>query len=449
MEVQIETRKLIKPSTPTPTHLRELKLSCFDQIAPTTHVSFILFFPAPVNGQTLQKLETSLSQVLTKLYPFAGRLVEDRNAIDCDDQGVEYLEARVCNAEMNQFIMDEIEAKSVNRLAPYPNELEFTTNILAVQVNKFNCGGLAIGVSLSHKFADAFTVFMFVNAWATCCRLGVDAVKCFSFETGSVLPAAAFRVKHKVPVPEDKSETLVTKRFIFSSSALSTLKAKLAPLVSDSSGLSRAQILIALIWKARIALAKTKNGSSRDSLQIFPFNFRGRTGLPIPTNGAGNLFMNVTVCCIANRDIHLDLLLHLVNLVGNGIRNAVEAFARAETAEDLLSLATDSSRVIHGELVKGDTDICLLTSWCRFPYYEADFSWGKPVWIASAHKATEMVLLLDAGGFDVGGIEAWVTLEPDNMARFEQDPDILAYGSKPSEFFTRVNSNQFQRTQAN
>ncbi|GMJ12909.1 hypothetical protein like AT3G26040 [Hibiscus trionum] len=437
MEVQIETRKLIKPSSPTPSHLRELKLSCFDQIAPSTYGSFILFFPAPINGGTLEKLETSLSEVLTKLYPFAGRLVDDRNVIDCNDQGVEYLEARVYNVGMNQFIMDELEAKSVNRLAPYPNEMDFTPNILSVQVNKFDCGGLAIGVSLSHKFADAFTIFTVVNAWATCCRTSLDAVKCLSFETGSVLPAAVFTVSQKVPVPEDNSETLITKRFFFSSSAMSTLKAKLAPLVADSSRLSRAQILIALIWKARIELAKMKHGSLRDSLQIFPFNFRGRTGLPIPTNAAGNLFRNVTVRFTANTVIHLDLLLHLVNSVGSEIRNAAESFARAETAEDLFSAATDSSRVIHEVLVKGNTDICLLTSCCRFSYYEADFGWGKPSWIASAHKAMEMVLLLDSG-FNDGGIEAWVTLEPNNMARFEQDPDILAYSCKPSEFFTQV-----------
>ncbi|KAL4279355.1 hypothetical protein GQ457_03G004320 [Hibiscus cannabinus] len=262
-------------------------------------------------------------QVLTKLYPFAGRLVKDRNAIDCNDQGVEYLEARVCNAEMNQFIMDEIEAKSVNRLTPFPNELEFTTNILAVQVNKFNCGGLAIGL-----------------------------------------------------------------------------------------GLSRTQILIALIGKVRIALAETKNGSSRDSLQFFPINFRGRTGLPIPINAAGNLFVNVTVRCKRP-----------------GERNPKRhgSLCESRNGRGLLLSARESSRVIHGELVKGETDICLLTSWCRFPYYEADFGWGKPVWIASAHKATEMVLLLDTAGSDDVGIEAWVTLEPDNMARFEQDPDILLW----------------------
>ncbi|MBA0586565.1 acetyl-CoA-benzylalcohol acetyltransferase [Gossypium raimondii] len=423
MEVQIQTRKLIKPSSPTPLHLRELKLSCFDQIAPPAFGSFIFFFKAPINGhQTLKKLESSLSDVLTKFYPFAGRFIQDRNAIDCNDQGAEYLEARV-SVSLNQFILEELDVKLVNLLVPYPNELVFTPTILAVQINEFDCGGLAIGTSFSHKFADGFTIFGFMNGWATCCRIGVDAVKCLSFETESLLPDG-FKPTYKIPVPDDNLDTLITKRFIFTASTIAALKAKVGV-----GQFSRAQLLIALIWKVRISMAKKK-----DSLQIFPYNFRGKTALPIPSNGAGNLFINILVRFTANDDRNPDLL-HLVNLVGNELRNAAESFGKAETAEDLFLSATNSSREIHETLSKGDTEICILTSLSKFPYYEADFGWGMPGWIASVHKDVEMVLLMDTR-FD-GGVEAWVTLEPDNMVRFEQDPDILAYTCKPSDYFTR------------
>ncbi|KAM7484127.1 hypothetical protein LguiA_000136 [Lonicera macranthoides] len=38
--------------------------------------------------------------------------------------------------------------------------------LLAIQVNIFECGGIAIGVCILHKFADAVSlIFMFINCW--------------------------------------------------------------------------------------------------------------------------------------------------------------------------------------------------------------------------------------------------------------------------------------------
>ncbi|KAI5332613.1 hypothetical protein L3X38_022742 [Prunus dulcis] len=39
-------------------------------------------------------------------------------------------------------------------------------HLLLVQVNLFECGGLTIGVSISHKVADASTLSTFIKSWA-------------------------------------------------------------------------------------------------------------------------------------------------------------------------------------------------------------------------------------------------------------------------------------------
>ncbi|XWS39765.1 hypothetical protein CRYUN_Cryun18bG0082600 [Craigia yunnanensis] len=153
------------------------------EIAPPTYASFIFFFPADScistssKDERLEKLENSLSEVLTSFYPLAGRIDQDSNAIDCSDLGAEYLEAQV-NANLNQLILEEIDGKLLKHLVPFPNELVFTPTVLAVQINKFDCVGLAIGTSLSHKFADGYTIFTFINGWATSCRIGIDKVEC-------------------------------------------------------------------------------------------------------------------------------------------------------------------------------------------------------------------------------------------------------------------------------
>ncbi|EOY22399.1 3'-N-debenzoyl-2'-deoxytaxol N-benzoyltransferase, putative [Theobroma cacao] len=71
------------------------------------------------------------------------------------------------------------------------------------------------------------------------------------------------------------------------------------------------------------------------------------------------------------------------------------------------------------------------TSWCRFPFYETDFGWGKPIWLGTALRFNRAAFFLDTR--DGEGIEAWITLTQKEMAKLEQDPDILAHASfKPS-----------------
>ncbi|KAL3350292.1 hypothetical protein AABB24_023003 [Solanum stoloniferum] len=99
LDIKIQLRKMVKPSTPTPNHLRTLKLSLFDQSAPHIFVP-ILFHYLP-NSERItdqircDKLQKSLAQTLTKFYPLAGRFSKDDTSIHCNDQGVEYVESKV------------------------------------------------------------------------------------------------------------------------------------------------------------------------------------------------------------------------------------------------------------------------------------------------------------------------------------------------------------------
>ena len=43
----------------------------------------------------INRLETSLSDTLSRFYPLAGRYVKDSEWVDYNDEGVEYFEAKV------------------------------------------------------------------------------------------------------------------------------------------------------------------------------------------------------------------------------------------------------------------------------------------------------------------------------------------------------------------
>ncbi|KAF5208118.1 Vinorine synthase-like [Thalictrum thalictroides] len=84
--------------------------------------------------------------------------------------------------------------------------------------------------------------------------------------------------------------------------------------------------------------------------------------------------------------------------------------------------------------LKDDVKAYIFTSWCRFPYYETDFGWGNPIWVTSINLIlNNTVTLMDTKTGE--GIEAWVTLDELDMARFECEQELLAFASaNPSAY---------------
>lgn len=78
------------------------------------------------------------------------------------------------------------------------------------------------------------------------------------------------------------------------------------------------------------------------------------------------------------------------------------------------------------KLKKGEGVTLAFTSLCRFPVYEADFGRRKAVWVGSAKLFNKnLVTFLDTKSGN--GIEAWVHLEEEEMAKFEVDKELLLY----------------------
>jgi hypothetical protein len=98
VQLEVISRELIKPSSGTLPHLRDYNLSYFDQISARMYVPLVLFYnPCNTSISTSEisnLLKKSLSETLAFYYPFAGR-IKDRDFIDCNDEGVVFLEAKV------------------------------------------------------------------------------------------------------------------------------------------------------------------------------------------------------------------------------------------------------------------------------------------------------------------------------------------------------------------
>lgn len=121
MKIEVIKKETIKPSSPTPNHLRKLKLSLLDQFGPVYLSPILFFFPRTqfLNSDSSERsriLKQSLSVSLNHFYPLAGRINQDNFSIDCNDEGVEFVEARI-NCPLSKILADP-DPRALKKLIP-------------------------------------------------------------------------------------------------------------------------------------------------------------------------------------------------------------------------------------------------------------------------------------------------------------------------------------------
>lgn len=156
VEVRVISTEIIKPSLPTPDHLCSHRLSFLDQISPPIFMPLVEFYGGSDGDTTTSRcdgLKRSLAEALTRFYPLAGR-VRENHIVDCNDEGVPFVQARV-HCQLSEVLADA-QPGQLNRFLPY--KLDDVRDLpAAVQVNFFDCGGIAIGLCISHKVCDQYS----------------------------------------------------------------------------------------------------------------------------------------------------------------------------------------------------------------------------------------------------------------------------------------------------
>ncbi|CAN0839217.1 (13S,14R)-1,13-dihydroxy-N-methylcanadine 13-O-acetyltransferase AT1 [Linum grandiflorum] len=166
MEVSILSREIIKPSsTLSIQRLPPLKLNLLDQLTPSSYSPLILFYQnnhqkLKTNiSQITKQLKWSLSQAQTLHYPVGGR-VRDNFAIHDFCEGIPFVEARV-KCKLCDFLYyqdgDDHGLEVLNNLLPLRAHrlvLDDAGPQIVVQLNEFECGGLALGFCSLHKTMD-------------------------------------------------------------------------------------------------------------------------------------------------------------------------------------------------------------------------------------------------------------------------------------------------------
>ncbi|KAL0403859.1 UNVERIFIED_CONTAM: Stemmadenine O-acetyltransferase [Sesamum radiatum] len=362
------SKETIKPTSSTPHHLQKLNLSLLDQISPPTYVHLLFFYHLPHDldhSQLSQTLKKSLSHVLTAFYPLAGRIIPHDSYVDCNDDGVEYVELRVhaCMSDVAHFDLEPAELQKYVPVEPYgllESHSKGEVIPLSIQVNLFDCGGIAIGVCISHKIADIESLVMFMNAWATTCRHGsmqASIRPCFDL-------TRRFPPLDPSPFPPDRSSLMV----------------------------------------------KTLKRSSRE------VNVRSKASPPLAAHSFGNGTVPATAWSSKpesgdEQEPYADLVTKLRNAIRGIDHDYVKQMQDGDYYERMNKNPCDEVDDVWSEAY-------IFSSWCRFGVYEVDYGWGKPVWVSTIGVPFKNVtVFMDTRCGD--GIEAWVNMIEEDMAVIE------------------------------
>ncbi|KAL8107526.1 epi-neemfruitin B synthase L1AT-like [Apium graveolens] len=435
MKVEILSRELIKPYSATPPSLRNYNISLIDEVSPNVNVPTIFYYQANNIAVNTKHLKKSLSKVLTIFHPFAGRYIKESHSVDCNDQGAEFVEAKV-DVQLHDLLSQRknLKVEVLNDLIPCPIGAvdEYTDPLLAVQVSSFSCGGFAIAVCSSHRIADLSTKISFVNEWALAAgqqllsgddnkvpnSWNFDSALLFPGQNLPCLPSGLSRDKEIIQVHK-----VVTKIFYLSESKILSIRERAKVDNSSKKSPTRVQSVFGILGKAMIDVHVANPENPKGYAVVQAVNIRDRTSPPLK-NQFGNLYLAACVQSVAGPEgVGLPCF---VDCLSSSVKRAVD------NCSVLLSLQKEGQTLLSqelGELLKSlaRPEICFagtFSSWCKFPLYEADFGWGKPLWVSGANipMKNTVVLVDEKSG---GGIEAWVTLDESDMQKFITHREII------------------------
>ncbi|KAM0031185.1 putative deacetylvindoline O-acetyltransferase [Helianthus debilis subsp. tardiflorus] len=431
----IVSTEIIKPSFPTPSHLKTYNLSPADQFVPGSFMPLITFYPKvdtyhSPHDQILD-LKNSLSQTLTKYYPLAGRHARIAPTyVDCNDHGASFVEASV-DSTLSHFLQNS-QHEDLDHLFPYgrvwrhPNpradhDLQTdTVTPLMVKASHFECGGLSVAVSLSHKIADACSMINFFNDWAELNQVCSKIEKC-----EALIEPEFISFEHtNINIPEFSPEVpkdCATRSFIFPNAKLNALKLKVTSMTEGAGqnirSLTRVDVLTWLLYKCAVAAAtKNNSGSFKPSSILVMANLRDKMMEPLPVSCIGNFVKGLVVQTKTEREMKPELLIGELSKLKMGIRGL-------KNHEDFFSLLSNyksdgrKSKIENGY-------IC--SSICWYPTYGINFGWGAPIKATlPGNLSKNSFLLMDTPKRE--GIEAIVCLEKQEMDIVQRDPELLAF----------------------
>nr|UPQ25986.1 hydroxycinnamoyl transferase [Chrysanthemum indicum var. aromaticum] len=428
MNIVVSESTMVRPAEETP----ETKVwnSDLDLFVSKYHTLLVYFYRSDGSASNFfdtKVMKDALSRVLVAFYPVAGRLKEDHNGrieIDCQGQGVLFVVAK-SDCVLADF-GDFIPRLEFVKLVP---QVDYSLGInsyplLLVQVTHFVCGGVTLGIGISHHLADGTSMMHFVNSWSELAR-GLD-LTLPPFIDRTLLrarnpPQPVFEHVEFNPVPTMKScplqsslgETIIdTSIFKLTLDQLNELKAK-SKKDGNSINFSTYEVLAGHIWKS---VCKVRGLEDDQETELYiPTDGRSRLQPALPPGYFGNVIFLITPKAKAG-ELVSDKTFCALTKVHDAISQRDSDYLKS--AIDYLELQSDLKTLFRRFKLKCPN--LVINSWMRIPIYKADFGWGRPISMVPAYFPVDGMCFLLPSPINDGSVSIAISLKAQQMEDFSK-----------------------------
>ncbi|XP_055826101.1 shikimate O-hydroxycinnamoyltransferase [Solanum dulcamara] len=430
MKIEVRKSTMVQPATETP----QLRLwnSNVDLVVPNFHTPSVYFYrptesPSFFDGKVLKE---ALSRALVPFYPMAGRLCRDEDGrieIDCKGQGVLFVEAE-SDGVVDDF-GDFAPTLELRRLIPavdYSQGIE-SYALLVLQITHFKCGGVSLGVGMQHHAADGASGLHFINTWSDMAR-GLDlTIPPFidrtllrardppqpQFPHVEYQPPPTLKVTaENAPNSETVPETSVSI-FKLTRDQINALKAK-SKEDGNTVNYSSYEMLAGHVWRST-CMARGLTHDQETKLYIAT-DGRARLRPSLPPGYFGNVIFTATPVAVAG-DLKSKPIWYAASRIHHQLAIMDNDYLRS--ALDYLELQPDLKALVRGAHTFKCPNLGI-TSWSRLPIHDADFGWGRPIFMGPGGIAYEGLSFILPSPTNDGSQSVAISLQAEHMKLFEK-----------------------------
>ncbi|PSR89370.1 Shikimate O-hydroxycinnamoyltransferase [Actinidia chinensis var. chinensis] len=427
MRIEVREATMVRPEKETPK--RRLWNSNVDLVVPSFHTPSVYFYRP--NGSDnffdAQVVRDALSRVLVPFYPMAGRLARDEDGrieIDCNGEGVLFVEART-DSSIDDFgdFAPTLELRQLVPAVDYSKGIS-SNPLLVLQVTYFKCGGVSLGVGMQHHVADGASGLHFVNTWSDIAR-GLD-ITLPPFIDRTLLhardpPEPAFRHIEYQPPPSMKAppqsikpdtvpETTVSI-FKLTREQLNSLKAK-SKEDGNTVNYSSYAMLAGHVWRC-VCKARGLQGDQETKLYIAT-DGRSRLRPALPPGYFGNVIFTATPMAVCG-DLQSKPTWYAASRIHDALVRMDNDYLRS--ALDYLELQPDLKALVRGAHTFKCPNLGI-TSWTRLPIHDADFGWGRPIFMGPGGIPYEGLAFALPSPTNDGSLSIALSLQTEHMKLF-------------------------------
>ncbi|KAJ4953759.1 hypothetical protein NE237_030591 [Protea cynaroides] len=430
MIIEVKESTMVRPAQDTPQ--RGLWNANVDLVVPRMHTPSVYFYRP--NGSSnffdAAVLKEALSKALVTFFPMAGRLRRDadgRVEINCNGDGVLFVEAETSSV-IDDF-GDFAPTMELKRLIPavdYSGDIS-SYPLLVLQVTRFKCGGVSLGVGMQHHVADGMSGLHFINTWSDMAR-GLDLTRP-PFIDRSLLrsrdpPIPTFQHIEYLPPPSMKTpvqtmnsqsspDTTSVAIFKITRDQLNILKAK-SKADGNTGNYSSYEMLAGHVWRC---VCKARGlPDDQETKMYIATDGRSRLNPPLPPGYFGNVIFTTTPMAVSG-DLMNYPLTYAAGKIHDALTRMDDDYLRS--ALDYLELQPDLTVLVRGAHTFRCPNIGI-TSWARLPIHDADFGWGRPIFMGPGGIAYEGLAFLIPSSTNDGSLSLAISLQSEHMKVFQK-----------------------------